>query len=202
MEARNVVAQPAPAAHDGSEGITISGYQLRDALQFLAPDGSQDQLEARVTIQWGPERTHDEGTDPAGLFCWMTDYPEEGSIPLLEPSATDFADPELDRPSTQVYRSAAELFQSLGVAYEERPFADLRSVLAGRLKGWAKLSEDDHEDLLRLCTSLVIQGAHQSASFNAEDLKELEAWRGHASQTRETGRVSLSSNLFLKLLSA
>lgn len=74
--------------------------------------------------------------------------------------------------------------------------------LAARLKSWAGLPEGDREDLLRLCASLVVQGAHQSASFSADELKEIEAWRGHASQTRETGKVSLSSDLFLKLLSA
>lgn len=62
--------------------LTITGYQLREALEFLAPDGEAEQLEQSVCIQHGPERTHEEGTDPAGLYCWLDDYPEEGSIPL------------------------------------------------------------------------------------------------------------------------
>jgi len=70
-------AQPvAPAA------ITLNGFQLRDALEFLAPDGTDEQLEQEVSIQWGPQRTHDEGTDPEGFYCWLTEYPDEGSIPL------------------------------------------------------------------------------------------------------------------------
>jgi len=62
--------------------FTISGYQLREALEFLAPDGIDEQLEQEVCIQHGPERTHDEGTDPAGLYCWLEEYPEEGAIAL------------------------------------------------------------------------------------------------------------------------
>lgn len=62
--------------------MTITGYQLREALEFLAPDGEAEQLEQSVCIQHGPERTHDEGTDPAGLYCWLDDCPEEGSIAL------------------------------------------------------------------------------------------------------------------------
>lgn len=63
--------------------LTINGYQLRGALEFLAPDGTGEQLEQEVCIQHGPERTHDEGTDPVGLYCWLSEYPDEGSIPLL-----------------------------------------------------------------------------------------------------------------------
>lgn len=67
--------------------LTITGHQLREAMDFLAPDGTAEQLEQSVCIQHGPERvcdagTPDESTDPAGLYCWIADYPEEGSIAL------------------------------------------------------------------------------------------------------------------------
>lgn len=60
----------------------VNGFQLRDALEFIAPDGTDEQLETEAVIQWGPQRVHDEGTDPEGYYCWFADYPEEGSIPL------------------------------------------------------------------------------------------------------------------------
>lgn len=66
--------------------ITIlSGYQLRDALELIAPDMTDEQLEQQVCIQHGPARTHDDGTEPEGLYCWLDEYPEEGSISLEPP---------------------------------------------------------------------------------------------------------------------
>lgn len=78
--ARALAAVPAPP-------LTMTGYQLREALEFLAPDGTAEQFEQEVCIQHGPERvcdagTPDETTDPAGLYCWLSDCPEEGSIAL------------------------------------------------------------------------------------------------------------------------
>lgn len=43
--------------------LTLNGYQLRAALNFNAPDGTAEQLEADVCIQHGPARTEpDDGT--------------------------------------------------------------------------------------------------------------------------------------------
>jgi len=63
----------------------LTGYQLREALEFVAPDGTEEQLESEVCIQHGPARTHDDGTDPEGLYCWLSDYPDEGSFSLEPP---------------------------------------------------------------------------------------------------------------------
>lgn len=81
LEACRAAAEAA-AQHEAAPILKITGYQLREALDFAAPDGSIEQLEGVACIQHGPERTHDEGTDPAGLYCWLDDCPEEGSIPL------------------------------------------------------------------------------------------------------------------------
>lgn len=40
----------------------------------------------------------------------------------------------------------------------------------------------------------------QPAALTEEDWKELNSWREHAQQTKITGKVSLPSRLFLKLL--
>lgn len=79
-EASSADKAPAPP-------LPITGHQLREAIDFLAPDGTHEQLEESVEIQHGPSRVNDAGTpdesiDPEGLYCWLSDYPEEGSIAL------------------------------------------------------------------------------------------------------------------------
>lgn len=69
--------------------ITLTALQLRHALDFAAPDFDvgEEQRETQVSIAWAPAGATytDEGDpDPAGYKVWLTDYPEEGSIPLDE----------------------------------------------------------------------------------------------------------------------
>jgi hypothetical protein len=81
-----IAAAESPAAN---RSITISGYALRAALEFVAPDTDADQLEAEVSIQYG-----EAGHSGAGYYCCLTEYPEEGSILLPdgpEPEAKDGA---------------------------------------------------------------------------------------------------------------
>ena len=85
------LAAPAPPK------LFLNGFQLRAALDFIAPDGDDEQLESEVCIQHGPERTHDEGTEAAGMYCWLSDYPEEGSI-RLDDEATPEAAPVAPAP--------------------------------------------------------------------------------------------------------
>jgi len=85
-------AQKAVAPTWHKDCITLTALQLRHALDFAAPDfdTDEDQRETEVSIAWAPEgATHtDEGDpDPAGYKVWLTDYPEEGSIPLDESPA-------------------------------------------------------------------------------------------------------------------
>lgn len=77
------VAQALPvAAEKYLPQITLTGQQLKDALDWCAPerDTDPDQLESEVTIGHGDERHH----SGKGLYLWWTDYPEEGSIPLFD----------------------------------------------------------------------------------------------------------------------
>lgn len=69
--------------------ITLNASQLRHALDFAAPDFAQDgdQREVEVSIGWrdAGEVLDDDGhPEPAGYVAWLTEYPEEGCIPLLE----------------------------------------------------------------------------------------------------------------------
>jgi hypothetical protein len=77
-------SQPPPVGRS----ITISGYALKAALEFVAPDMDADQLETEVSIQYGDASVGHSG---AGYYCCLSEYPEEGSILLpedVEPSST------------------------------------------------------------------------------------------------------------------
>ena len=75
-------AQEAPA----QPLLSINGHQLLAALNFIAPDRTAEQLDTRACIQRGPARTDpdDNTVEGPGLFCWYSEYPEEGSIFLDE----------------------------------------------------------------------------------------------------------------------
>jgi hypothetical protein len=77
------VAAVAPTSHvvAGGDSVTINGRQLLAALDFIAPDRDNpdhaaDQLECEATIQRG------DGHSGRGIYCWVTDYPDEGAMLL------------------------------------------------------------------------------------------------------------------------
>lgn len=88
-----LAAAPVQAAQEATgeapkRSILLTGAQVRDVLEFVAPDvGDADQLESEVIVEWCEARTSAEGEAmPAGMYCWLADYPEEGCIgPLGEP---------------------------------------------------------------------------------------------------------------------
>ena len=62
--------------------ISLNGYQLKEALEFIAPNGEAEQLEQEVTLMVG------DGHSGKGLYCACAEYPEEGAIILDEAPAT------------------------------------------------------------------------------------------------------------------
>jgi len=68
--------------------VTLSAKALREALEFVNPDGPQDadQVEAEVTIFFRDEDGVDTEGDPLprGLYCYLSEHPEEGCIPLFD----------------------------------------------------------------------------------------------------------------------
>lgn len=62
--------------------ITMSAKQLREALEFANPDGpeDEDQQETELTffVRHTDEISNDSETLDAGLYCYLTEYPEEG----------------------------------------------------------------------------------------------------------------------------
>lgn len=79
--ARAALAQPSPVR----SSLLINGYQLRAALEFIAPDGTAKQLESEARIEW---RQQDADFLEAGLYAWCAEYPEEGCVLLDEEPAT------------------------------------------------------------------------------------------------------------------
>ncbi|ERJ35076.1 hypothetical protein L810_2220 [Burkholderia sp. AU4i] len=82
--AASPVEQPATTAPDEmrekdtiifrGDALTLSGAQLLEALDFMAPDRDRDQLESELTFRRG------EGHAGNGMYCWLTEYPEEGAL--------------------------------------------------------------------------------------------------------------------------
>lgn len=95
--ARAALAQPSPVR----SSLLINGYQLRAALEFIAPDGTAKQLESEARIEW---RQQDADFLEAGLYAWCAEYPEEGCVLLDEEPATAQPSPaqaekaEVERP--------------------------------------------------------------------------------------------------------
>ncbi|HEJ4065241.1 TPA: hypothetical protein SL480_001298 [Pseudomonas aeruginosa] len=76
-QARGALAQPSPVR----SSLLINGYQLRAALDFIAPDGTAEQLESEACIEW---RQQDADFLEAGLYAFCAEYPEEGGVLLDE----------------------------------------------------------------------------------------------------------------------
>lgn len=67
----------APAEPVRVPGVVVTGLQLCEALTFLAPDGSREQLGESLIL----ELLEPAGA-PAGLYAYHAECPEEGSILL------------------------------------------------------------------------------------------------------------------------
>ncbi|MGS1073058.1 hypothetical protein [Burkholderia glumae] len=53
--------------------LILTGAQLLEALDFIAPDRTADQFESEVSFQYG------KGHSGEGIYCWITEYPDEGA---------------------------------------------------------------------------------------------------------------------------
>lgn len=89
--------------------FTVNGFQARMLLKFI--DGDD---ECQVELADLPARKSNEGEDmEAGLYIWLTEYPEEGCLLLTEaPTAEGFcAEPkhvETGAPQGDMQHDAAE----------------------------------------------------------------------------------------------
>ncbi len=79
-----------PQAQAPRRFVILTAQQLKDALEFVAPDfdTDPDQRQQEVSIEWCAAGLDQEGDLlHEGYRCWLTEYPEEGCIPLDPPAA-------------------------------------------------------------------------------------------------------------------
>ncbi|HBO1458866.1 TPA: hypothetical protein SL550_000186 [Pseudomonas aeruginosa] len=120
-QARAALAQPSPVR----SSLLINGYQLRAALDFIAPDGTAEQLESETCIEW---RQQDADFLEAGLYAFCAEYPEEGGVLLDEepttaqPSPLQSEQAEAERPVV-----VARLYRSNDLTMT--PFAEVQKPL-------------------------------------------------------------------------
>ncbi|WP_121377744.1 hypothetical protein [Pseudomonas aeruginosa] len=121
-QARAALAQPSPVR----SSLLINGYQLRAALDFIAPDGTAEQLKSEACIEW---RQQDADFLEAGLYAFCAEYPEEGGVLLDEepttaqPSPLQSEQAEAERPEVVGYRimraQADKIYQRVDKAAAE-----------------------------------------------------------------------------------
>ncbi|PTZ73734.1 hypothetical protein DB376_02095 [Pseudomonas aeruginosa] len=151
-QARAALAQPSPVR----SSLLINGYQLRAALDFIAPDGTAEQLESEACIEW---RQQDADFLEAGLYAFCAEYPEEGGVLLDEepttaqPSPLQSEQAEAERPEVVAYFDRN--YPSTGDAfiwsnYEGSPYEPVMTVsqherIVGELRAdrdsWAEQAE-------------------------------------------------------------
>ncbi|MCC0321287.1 hypothetical protein [Pseudomonas aeruginosa] len=128
-QARAALAQPSPVR----SSLLINGYQLRAALDFIAPDGTAEQLESEACIEW---RQQDADFLEAGLYAFCAEYPEEGSVLLDEepttaqPSPLQAEQAEAERPELWAVHAQGpdELYAAFSREDAEKHAAELNAL--------------------------------------------------------------------------
>lgn len=80
----HLYAAPAVPREDQSPRITFTLEQAKRLVEWFGDDNDPD---AEITVAHFPagKIVDDDGKpEPAGLYCWFTDYPDEGSLPLFD----------------------------------------------------------------------------------------------------------------------
>ncbi|PVX75589.1 hypothetical protein, partial [Paraburkholderia unamae] len=167
-----VAANAAAPEQVGKNALVLTGAQLLEALDFIAPDRATDpeQMEATVAIEFG----HGHGGE--ATYIWCAEYPEEGSFVL-------------DGTSTTVEPAAAQLDERAALTYPEELSDDLREVL-----GWPNFrcgpvahvmrdsgdeikrkAEDEQAHVLHWLVKLVLKHGADWQPHAAEALKEIRS---------------------------
>ncbi|MCH7274995.1 DUF3850 domain-containing protein [Burkholderia gladioli] len=91
--------------------LILTGAQLQEAIDFIAPDRAADQLESEVSFQYG------KGHDGEGMYCWATEYPDEGAMKIdgSTVAAQAVAAPMPDENSAE-FRAACKMAAKAGAA--------------------------------------------------------------------------------------
>ncbi|HCT4488534.1 TPA: hypothetical protein OTX96_001087 [Pseudomonas aeruginosa] len=142
-QARAALAQPSPVR----SSLLINGYQLRAALDFIAPDGTAEQLESEACIEW---RQQDADFLEAGLYAFCAEYPEEGGVLLDE-------EPTTAQPSP-LQSEQAEAERPEVVAYFDRNYPSTGDAFI-----WSNYEGSPYEPVMTVAQHERIVGAHAGA---------------------------------------
>lgn len=77
-QAAGAICQPHGIAHL-LPPFTLTVGQLRRALQIMGDDDHETELSFQHKL---PGKDTDGEDAPAGVYCWLTEYPEEGALQL------------------------------------------------------------------------------------------------------------------------
>ncbi|WP_208449796.1 hypothetical protein [Burkholderia gladioli] len=121
--------------------LTLTGAQLLEALDLIAPDRTADQLESEGSFQYG------KGHAGEGMYCWITEYPEEGAS-LLDGSTVSAQAVAAD--GAAMDEISGECFIVIGHGESDIPEAkiiarreDLLDVVLGMIYTHASEAPDD-----------------------------------------------------------
>jgi hypothetical protein len=104
-----LMRRAAPLAHPIGQGsVTLTGNQLRAALDFINPDGPGDEDQCNDELTFGiRQHRDDEGKVDTGMCCWNNDMDGE-VFPLPDeyatPSSTDSAQAAVEEVRTDAAR--------------------------------------------------------------------------------------------------
>lgn len=138
-QARAALAQPSPVR----SSLLINGYQLRAALDFIAPDGTAEQLESEACIEW---RQQDADFLEAGLYAFCAEYPEEGGVLLDEEPTTAQPSPLQSEQANAGYDQLWAWFGLSRSAYAVLPRVMMHAMPDDWQRRFAELMDewDDH----------------------------------------------------------
>ncbi len=136
---RAALAQPSPVR----SSLLINGYQLRAALEFIAPDGTAEQLESEACIEW---RQQDADFLEAGLYAFCAEYPEEGGVLLDEEPTTAQPSPLQSEQANAGYDQLWAWFGLSRSAYAVLPRVMMHAMPDDWQRRFAELMDewDDH----------------------------------------------------------
>ncbi|WP_208455489.1 hypothetical protein [Burkholderia gladioli] len=108
--------------------FTLTGAQLLEALDLVAPDRTVDQLECEASFQYG------DGHDGKGMYCWITEYPEEGATKLdssiAQPIAASVATLVMQPLTDAAMREALDEFELICENNDVRRLTDAEKYAA------------------------------------------------------------------------
>lgn len=157
-----------------SATITLSANQLRDALEFINPDGPADELQCEDELTFGiRQHSDDDGAVKTGMCCWNDDtdgvYPLDGDYSAPAAPAVDVAVASPAQGDTGQWMAPEALSPS------ERAVAKIRLLVCEN--AWpASLNENTLSLVIRFAAALAIKLAEAEQKYGYSDRWMEDDW--------------------------